>query len=389
SAMGPIQDIITSTGDSSALTAAERAHLLIYSHAESPSNTLVAYSTNFGQVLLCNIHSANCSNDSVNADLTSTNVSAVEPCLSPTSIFKANHFGIYCLATIASSADSSEHGFLAAGSANGVFGYSWTDLVNLDGYDASPAVRWRLDLSGGTANSLASMSDGHQLIVACNDGCVKLYDLGHGGRLVRAWSFDDSSSKQSAASVLRVTVGSSDSSSAVCSDEAGFVRFLDSRQRSVRNSFQPALAAPDSVARPYLGNWLTCLACRPDTVDWFACGGGPRLAIWHSANLIEPIATIDWQPTDQFTPFCAEFSPCDRLLIGGNSPLVGQVSTVNGSLVAKTKLSCWQTMSIGCLGIGGDSGLSSVRDWRFTGCGLGSRIDVCSQLGYRLFSLSA
>ena len=90
------------------------------------------------------------------------------------------------------------------------------------------------------------------------------------------------------------------------------------------------------LARPHLGKHVSCVAV---SSDWVACGGGPRLGLWHLRTL-SPSVTLP--PVDVEARTVAFH---DDIIICGGRKVVYQ-TTLTGEVTAEVGLSSSTTYSL-------------------------------------------
>lgn len=87
--------------------------------------------------------------------------------------------------------------------------------------------------------------------------------------------------------------------------EDGTVKFWDQREKNVSFTLEPYKSA--NINRPNFGRWIGSASINN---EWVACGGGPRLALYHLRNR-QPFQIFDFAKEIHVTDFIE-----DNLLAG-------------------------------------------------------------------------
>ncbi|KAK2169087.1 hypothetical protein LSH36_12g10015 [Paralvinella palmiformis] len=126
-------------------------------------------------------------------------------------------------------------------------------------------------------------------------------------------------------------------------------------------------------ARPQFGKWLSCVVI-DKSADWLVCGGGPHLCMWHLRTL---------NPTSVFHTPTTHNTVCfqdDSLISGGSDPCVYHW-LVNGEKKAQVPCSSTNVFNISFNEKSEDTKVLCIS-------GNTNKIDVCTNFGYKAFSLS-
>jgi len=164
--------------------------------------------------------------------------------------------------------------YLVVGGKEIVTGWDWDNIA--DG-EAVEACNWDICLRGkGEVNSMVVIKEGGvegRLVLGMGDNNVYLIDLETRG-VVKVLSGH-------VGYVHSVCCGMGDGERTVVSGgEDGAVKLWDTRQGDCVHTLTPGEV--EEVARPKLGKHVSAVAL---SHDWLACGGGPRLALWHLKSL--------------------------------------------------------------------------------------------------------
>jgi len=203
--------------------------------------------------------------------------------------------------------------FLLTGGVGQIFAWAWEDIgrrkaapvwcVDVRGEGGRCEINWMVVTNqGGT--------DG-QLVVAAGDNNVHLFDLetrsevkSLSGHTDYVHSVDCNSGENGA-----VTIASG--------GEDGTVRLWDPRRnRPEVHCLSPS--SESSLSRPKFGKYVAAVGL---SSDWLACGGGPRLALWHLRSLA-PTAVL---PPENSAAGFVGFND-DSVIVGGQCPTMYQTS---------------------------------------------------------------
>lgn len=130
------------------------------------------------------------------------------------------------------------------------------------------------------------------------------------------------------------------------------------------------------------------LAADPLSEDWLICGGGPQLANWHLAAL-RPTTTFEYEAS----AFAQRAIFHDDQVVSVGSDHVIRHWHLNGQSHASVPARSGHGMDVLVAGPPlneeeeeEDEGEEEIKEHVLV-CGSSSRIDVCSKLGYVVFSL--
>ena len=163
---------------------------------------------------------------------------------------------------------------LIVGGREEVSGWNWDNIAGGQGVGESD---WEMCMRGkGEVNSMVVMKEGGtegRLVLGMGDNNVYMMDL-ETREVVRVFSGHTGY-------VHCVSCGMGEGEKTIVSGgEDGAVKLWDSRQTECVHNLKPGEVG--EVARPKLGKHVTAVAL---SQDWLACGGGPRLALWHLKSL--------------------------------------------------------------------------------------------------------
>jgi len=128
-----------------------------------------------------------------------------------------------------------------------------------------------------------------------------------------------------------------------------------------------------ACARPQLGKWVGCVAVDKSD-DWMVCGGAPSLSLWH----IRSSAATTVFPTPNITINHAMFHN-DSIISGGSEAYVDHWS-ISGE--RRSHVPCSPT-NVFSVTINNKSDNLRV----LTIAGNCHKVDVCTNFGYKAFSL--
>jgi len=225
--------------------------------------------------------------------------------------------------SMASTAD-----FLVTGGVGEILAWSWADInkrkvepswsISVRGEGGRCEINWMVvSKLGGT--------DGH-LVVAGGDNNVHMFDLETRAEVKILSGHADYVHS------VDCNTGEDGGPNIASAGEDGTVRLWDPR----RNKAEVHCLTPSnetSLSRPKLGKYVAAVAL---SSDWLACGGGPRLALWHLRSLA-PAALLP--PDDSAVGFVG-FND-DSVIIGGQCPVMYQAN-YSGEITAEvgTTSSC-------------------------------------------------
>jgi len=164
--------------------------------------------------------------------------------------------------------------FLIVGGKEVVRGWDWDKIIS---GEAVTDCDWEIDMRGkGDINSMIIISDSGpdgQLVLGMGDNNIYVMNLEtRETTRVLAGHTDY---------VHCVSCGKGDGQRTIASGgEDGTVRLWDIRQCDSLHTLTPS--EKTELDRQSLGKQITAVAL---SQDWLACGGGPRLALWHLKSL--------------------------------------------------------------------------------------------------------
>ncbi|KXJ15083.1 THO complex subunit 6-like [Exaiptasia diaphana] len=230
----------------------KRIHTYVFDVAFSPCGNFFAACNNFGNIAVFSLSSAL----APDADSQSRK---------PLFTFQAQSGPIYTLL--------STNTFLISGGSSDINGWRWDDILEM-----STGSSWILTPPSSSAdapetNSLVYDKESNVLFSGCGDNNVYAWDLEMGSCKNTFKGHTD---------YIQSLALRSTSNECLSGSEDGSVRFWDCRAGSMTNIVEPY--KDKNLNRPKFGKWIGCTALDPNE-EWMACGGGPRLSIWHLRSL--------------------------------------------------------------------------------------------------------
>jgi len=166
------------------------------------------------------------------------------------------------------------HKFLIVGGKEVVKCWAWESLT--EGEEIGDCD-WSIEFKGrGEVNSIVILMDmgtEGKLVIGMGDSNSYIVDI-ETREIVRALSGHTGY-------IHTVSCGRGETASTVASGgEDGLVKLWDIRKAECAHTLIPK--DKTELSRPKLGKYISAVAL---SQDWLACGGGPRLALWHLKSL--------------------------------------------------------------------------------------------------------
>jgi THO complex subunit 6 len=223
---------------------------------------------------------------------------------------------------------ASTEAFLLTGGRGEVMAWAWDTIVQ--GEVGQPD--WDIQVPGrGEINSMLVLPESGtqgRLVLGTGNSNIYMYDLETRQLVTTLTGHTDY--VHSVASGQ----GEGDTNTLVSGGEDGTVRLWDPRKGEQVHCLTPS--EKSELARPHLGRHINCVAV---SSDWMACGGGPRLALWHLRTLA-PAVTIPPVETEAKT---ASFH--DDIIMCGGRKVVYQAN-FSGEVKAEVGVSFSTTYSL-------------------------------------------
>ncbi|XP_041377015.1 THO complex subunit 6 homolog [Gigantopelta aegis] len=323
-------------------------HTTIFAQSYSPCGKFLAAANNYGQIAVFSLAVA------------LSPEACTESCL-PVFVFKANESGsIYSLI-------STDTLLLSAGEGE-ISAWKWADILG-----KAPKVEWSLTIpkkdvfSNPEVNSLVienSEQGTSRLFAGCGDNNVHIWNLESGTLESTLTGHED---------YVHCVCLKNHGRECVSASEDGTCRIWDTRASlEAIHILEPYKS--EMCCRPQLGKWLACVDM-DSSEDWLVCGGGPHLSMWHMRSLSATTAFKTSGATHSFAMFYD-----DHVISGGSRPYVNHWF-VNGDL--KSEVPCTPATVFNI-----DVNHKSDKYKVLTVVGSSSKIDVCTNFGYRAFSLN-
>lgn len=145
--------------------------------------------------------------------------------------------------------------------------------------------------------------------------------------------------------------------------EDGTVMFWDQREKNSSFTLEPWKTT--TINRPNFGHWIGSASINN---EWVACGGGPRLALYHLRNR-QPFQIFDFPKEVHVTEFIE-----DNLLVAGESNLLCQYS-FKGDVISEIETSGPSVLSV--------AWQTAPHCKILTACGASNKIDVTINFTYK------
>lgn len=325
----------------------ERLYTTVFSQCFSPCGKFLAACSNFGKVSVF----------SLNAVLSPE---AAEEAWCPYYTFQASDGPSNCIIT----ADR----FLLNAGKGCVTAWNWSDVLT-----KAAKVVWMVEIpqildrhSPPEINSIISYSQdgGMRLLAGCGDNLIHMWDIVNGKHLSSfCGHVDYVHSIAMRPNNLQFLSGSED----------GSVRLWDIRDgRQSVHHIEPH--KNENCDRPYLGKWIQTVAV-DSADDWMVCGGGPRLCLWHLRSMA-PATVFDASNV----PVSHALFHDDSVISAGVEPYIHHWA-INGEHRARVPSSPTNVFSVAV-------NERSVSSKVLAVAGNCHKIDICTNFGYRAFSLS-
>jgi len=219
--------------------------------------------------------------------------------------------------------------YLVVGSWEEVTGWDWDTIA---GGEAVRESDWQIVMRGkGEVNSMVIVKEGGtegRLVLGMGDNNVYVFDL-ETREVVRVLSGHTGY-------VHCVSCGKEEGEKTVASGgEDGTVKLWDIRQGDCVHTLTPGDTG--DLARPKLGKHISAVAL---SQDWLACGGGPRLALWHLKSLA---VAAPLPPTEQEVKSVSFHD--EVVMVGGRGRTLFQAN-FSGEVTAEVAVSSSMVYSI-------------------------------------------
>ncbi|XP_060064727.1 THO complex subunit 6 homolog [Ylistrum balloti] len=329
------------------LAARKQYHTSVFAQCFSPCGKFLAAANNHGYIAIFSL-------------TTALSPDGTEALWKPVYSYKASEDGsIFCLA--------SSDIFLISGGNGPICAWKWTDILN-----KSPKVIWSWGIPKKgpfyqtEVNTIVIDKQETQcrLYAGCGDNNVYVWDLETGEQLVSLSGHDNY--------IHSVSLKNKGQMCATASED-GTVKIWDMRHPSAaEHTLEPY--KNQICARPEFGKWLGCVAMETGD-DWLVCGGGPKMSLWHLRSL-EATTVFDTPAVCQKTVMFYE----DTIISAGSEPYVNHWY-INGD--QKSRIPCTPT---NVFSVVVNTALNSHKV--LCTAGNSPKIDVCTNFGYKAFSLT-
>ncbi|WAR01713.1 THOC6-like protein [Mya arenaria] len=201
---------------------------------------------------------------------------------------------------------------------------------------------YSFDGSKGSMDLAVTETDtGTELLAGCGDNNVHIWDIESGNLTSTLSGHKD---------YIHCLCTKNAGRECVTASEDGTVRIWDCRQGGEAVQILDP-SSHEATARPSLGKWVACVTCDVNE-DWLVCGGAPHLSAWHLRSL-SPMTTYNSPgATHNFAMYHEDLVPCS--------------ATSVFSVAINSKSECNKVLSV---------------------AGSSSKIDICTNFGYKAFSL--
>ncbi|CAL1545916.1 unnamed protein product [Lymnaea stagnalis] len=321
-------------------------HNVVYATRFSPCGKYIAAANKFGDVALFSLTAAlspdTC--DESKCPIFSFNV--------------CQHGGIYSL--------TSTETFLICAGEGDIQAYKWSDIIA-----KNPVMSTALGLA---KKGVFSHPEINSCVIRTDNSSSTLF-AGAGDNLVHSWDIESGAYLDSLSghtNYIHTVALKNEGRGLISASEDGSAVIWDLRMKEAAHVVKPF--EHDMCARPHMGQWLQCLALDEDNY-WMLLGGGPTLAAWHLKTLT-PTVTFDTPGVAQNVAMFYE----DKIFSAGTSNIINHWS-VTGEHKMAVPVSPSSIYSI-------DINTHSKANKVLTVAGSSDKIDVCTNFGYRAFSLS-
>jgi len=321
-------------------------HTVVYDTAFSPCGKFLAAGNKFGDIALFSLQSALAPDVRVEAKCP----------IFTFSVFKSG--SIYNMT-------STESLLICAGEGD-IQAFKWADILS-----KTPKVIWSHTVP---KKGVFSNPEVNACVISEADGCSTLF-AGAGDNDIHMWDMGSGSYKGSLSGhtdYVHAIVSKDNGQGLISASEDGTARIWDLRSKEPVHIIKPF--ENEICARPDMGKWLQCLAINSEDY-WLVLGGGPTMAAWHLKTLT-PAATFDTPGVTQNVAMFYE----DKIFSGGSKAVFNQWN-ITGELSLAVPVSPTAVYS---LGVNTKSAANKV----LVVAGSSSEIDVCTNFGYKAFSLN-
>ena len=321
-------------------------HTIVYDTAFSPCGKYLAAGNKFGDVAVFSLQSA-----------LAPDVRLEARC--PVFTFSVFNSGsIYSMI-------STETLLICSGEGD-IQGFKWADILG-----KNPKVIWSHTIpkkgvfSNPEVNScvISKRNESNTLFAGAGDSDVHMWDMDSGTYKGCLSGHTD---------YIHAVVTKDNGQGLISASEDGTARVWDLRSKDSVHIIKPF--ENETCARPDMGKWLQCLAINNENY-WLLLGGGPTMAAWHLKTLT-PAATFDTPGVTQNVAMFYE----DKIFSGGSSAVFNQWN-ITGDLSLAVPVSPSSVYSL-------DVNTKSVSNKVMIVAGSSSEIDVCTNFGYKAFSLN-
>ncbi|ESO95484.1 hypothetical protein LOTGIDRAFT_178363 [Lottia gigantea] len=320
--------------------------MTVFAQCFSPCGKYLAVANNYGHIAIFSIVSA-------------LSPDAGESSRLPILCFKGCKEGaIYCL--------TSTETFLISAGEGDIVAWKWADIHN-----KAPKVVWSLVLP---KKGVFTNPEINCLVVDKKDQGSRLF-AGGGDNDVHIWDVETGqlqNTLQGHEDYIHSLCLKNNGRECISVSEDGTVKIWDSRScHEPIHTLEPYKS--QECNRPEFGKWVGCVDL-DQSEDWLICGGGPRLSTWHMRSL-SPTAIFDTPASCQNFVMYHE----ETVISGGSKPLVNHWF-VNGDIKSQVPCTPTSTYNISINTVSDSTRVLSV-------AGNSYKIDVCTNFGYKAFSL--
>ncbi|KAJ6222198.1 hypothetical protein RDWZM_000743 [Blomia tropicalis] len=247
-------------------------------------------------------------NELSNSDNNETSPNIKPERLKPISLVKLQNSHSLCLDK--RNKNSSDYRFVTGGKGS-LHGKIWSISNQLE-------TSWKVKLPSETTTSNSLALSSNRIISGCSDNIIYVFDKETQNELFKLVGHQDY--------VHSVRLINENVPLLYSSSEDGSVRVWD--LRTPNNAVNVVLPFKNaSLARPSFGKWIDALDVASNE-EWFVCGGGPKLSVWHIRS--GKVVHIIDQPN---VTHVAQYMPNDpsSIMFAGNGSLASIWKQTNES----------------------------------------------------------